>query len=52
LQDPEFVQAVLDARDELVHYVNRKGPVPEGLTRAGASLWLMQRDDGKGLTVP
>ncbi len=52
LEDPEFVAAVLGAREELLHYVNRKGThLPEGLTQAGASLWLMQRDDGKGFTM-
>ena len=51
LQDAEFMEAALAARDELLHYVNRTGAgMPEGLTVAGASLWLMQRDDGKGFT--
>ncbi len=52
LQEPQFLKAILEARDDLRHYVNRKGPVPEGATRAAASLWLMQRDDGKGFTIP
>lgn len=52
LEDPEFVAVVLGAREELLHYVNRRGThLPEGLTPAGASLWLMQRDDGKGFTM-
>src|SRR4051794_29609158 len=52
LQGPEFIQAVLAAKERLLHYVNRKGgDFPEGTSRAGASLWLMQRDDGKGFTL-
>ena len=52
LQDPVLMHAVLAGRDELLHYVNRKGGVcPEGSSRAGISLWLMQRDDGKGFSV-
>lgn len=52
LREPELLDAVLRARDELLHYVNRKGgePPPDS-TRAGLSLWLMQRDDGKGFSV-
>ncbi len=53
LRDQVLLEALLQARNKLLHYVNRKGGMkPEGLTRAGASLWLMQRDDGKGLTLP
>jgi hypothetical protein len=53
LQKSECVQAVLAAKERLLHYVNRKGgEFPEGTSRAAASLWLMQRDDGKGFTVP
>ncbi len=53
LLKPECVQAVLAARDELLHHVNRKGgDLPQGASRAAASLWLMQRDDGKGFTEP
>lgn len=53
LLNPECIQAVLAAKEGLLHYVNRKGgEFPEGTTRAAASLWLMQRDDGKGFTLP
>ena len=53
LLKPGCVQAVLAARERLLHYVNRKGgEFPEGTSRAAASLWLMQRDDGKGFTLP
>ena len=52
LQDPVLMQAVLAGRNELLHYVNRKGGVfPEGSTRAGISLWLMERDDGEGFSA-
>lgn len=52
LRDARVVDAMIAARNELLHYVNRKGTNrPEGLTVAGASLWLMQRDDGKGFTI-
>ncbi len=49
LLEAEVVQAVLAAKQRLLLYVNRKGAgMPEGLSVAGASLWLMQRSDGKG----
>ena len=52
LREPELMDAVLRARDELSHYVNRTGgDPPAGMSRAGFSLWLMQRDDGKGFSV-
>jgi hypothetical protein len=53
LRDREVVEAVVAAKSELLHYVNRNGAdFSEGeWTRAGASLWLMQRDDGKGFTI-
>jgi hypothetical protein len=51
LSDPEFITAVVAAKASLLHYVNRKGGDPTGATRAGMSLWLLQRDDGGGFTV-
>lgn len=52
LEDPNFIRSVLEARDELLHYVNRMGAdFPDDATRAAVSLWLMQRDDGKGFTI-
>ena len=52
LMKAEFVEAISTAKDRLLHYVNRKGcEFPEGTTRAGVSLWLMQRNDGKGFTI-
>lgn len=53
LIDREVVEAVVAAKSELLHYVNRKGAdfSEREWTRAGASLWLMQRDDGKGFTI-
>ncbi len=53
LRDPALLDAALRAKSDLLHYVNRKGADFSGgeWTRAGVSLWLMQRDDGKGFTV-
>jgi hypothetical protein len=53
IKDGELVIAALAARDELMHYVNRKGAAeyPPDATQAAVSLWLMQRDDGKGFTL-
>lgn len=52
LREPDLLDAVLKARDELLHYVNRKGgDPPPDVSRAGFSLWLMQRDDGKGFSA-
>lgn len=53
LRDREVVEAIVAAKTELLHYVNRKGgDFSEGeWTRAGASLWLILRDDGKGYTI-
>lgn len=49
LRDTAVVSAMLEGRDKLRHYVNRTGAgMPEGLSAAAASMWLMQRDDGKG----
>jgi hypothetical protein len=53
LLDSEVVRAVLAAKERLLPYVNRTGDgMPDGLTAAGASLWLMQRDDGHSLSDP
>ncbi|MBW3623920.1 MAG: hypothetical protein KY468_10985 [Armatimonadetes bacterium] len=52
LTDSELVNVILIAKEELKHYVNRKGATfPEDWSRAAVSLWLMQRDDGKGFTL-
>src|SRR5436305_431658 len=52
LRDAKCVEAVLAAKEHLLHYVNRKGgDFSEDASRAGVSLWLMQRDDGKGFTL-
>ena len=52
LRDASLVEAIIEAKATLLHYVNRKGGVfPEDATPAGISLWLMQRDDGEGFTV-
>jgi hypothetical protein len=52
LQYSDFVQTILEAKNELLHYVNRKGAeFPEDNNRAEISLWLMQRDDGKGFSM-
>jgi len=48
--DPAFNEALNDARDGLLRYVNRCGDnPPPGLTAAGLSLWLMERHDGTAM---
>ena len=48
-----LVAAVEDAKLGLLGYVNRRGlNPPEGLTRAGLSLWLLEKVDGTALGVP
>lgn len=43
----DFDAVVSKAKDDLSHYVNRKGiNPPEDLTAGGMSLWLMEKDDG------
>jgi hypothetical protein len=52
LNDSAFVKTILETKDELMHYINRKGAeFPEDVSRAAISLWLMQRDDGKGFSI-
>lgn len=47
LLDTEIVKTVLAAKDRLLNYVNRTGEgMPDGLTAAAASLWLLERADG------
>jgi len=42
--------AVEDAKLGLLSYVNRRGlSPPEGLTRAGLSLWLLEKGDGTSM---
>jgi hypothetical protein len=51
---PGLADAVEDAKRGLLAYVNRRGlDPPEGLTRAGLSLWLLEKADGAtmGITV-
>lgn len=50
---PGLDAAIAEARAELLHYINRKGqPRPEGITRAGLSVWLMERDDETVMGMP
>ncbi len=43
----EFVETV---KADLSHYVNRCGTnPPPGLSRAGLSMWLMEKDDGTAM---
>lgn len=45
--------SIAEAKERLSHYVNRLGEdVPVGLTQAGLSLWLMQKDDGTAMGMP
>ena len=46
-KSPALTEAVESAKSGLLAYVNRRGSnPPEGLTRAGLSLWLMEKADG------
>jgi hypothetical protein len=50
---PGLDSAVADAAKALERYVNRRGNnVPKGLSRAGLSLWLLEKDDGTALGQP
>lgn len=52
LQGSDLVKTIIETKDELLHYVNRKGSeFQEDASRAEISLWLMQRDDGKGFSI-
>ncbi len=45
-----FDAAVEEAKERLRHYVNRTGEnAPEGLSPAGLSFWLMEKDDGTAM---
>lgn len=49
----EFDVAVSSARKRLEAYVNRRGDnIPDGLTAAGLSLWLLEKSDGTAMGVP
>lgn len=51
--DEEFAAAISQAQDSLNHYVNRLGEnPPQGLTSAGLSFWLMEKDDGTAVEQP
>ena len=48
-----FETAIERARERLCDYVNRRGEnLPDGLTAAGLSLWLMERADGTAMGRP
>jgi hypothetical protein len=50
---PGLDAAIAEARTELLHYINRRGDQrPEGITRAGLSLWLTERDDETVIGIP
>ena len=45
-----LAEAVEDAKRGLAVYINRRGiNPPEGLTRAGLSLWLLEKADGTAM---
>lgn len=45
LRDQALIDAIVEAKNELLHFVNRKGvQFPDGISRAAASLLLMERD--------
>ena len=51
-KSPALTAAVEDAKLGLLKYVNRRGlNPPEGLTRAGLSLWLLEKVDGTAMGV-
>ncbi len=51
-KSPSLIAAIEDAKRGLVAYVNRRGTnLPDGLTRAGLSLWLMEKADGTAMVV-
>jgi hypothetical protein len=51
-KSPALVAAVEDAKLGLLNYVNRRGlNPPEGLSRAGLSLWLLEKVDGTAMGV-
>ncbi len=46
----ELKRALEDARSGLLRYVNRRGEnSPRGLSVAGLSLWLLEKDDGTAM---
>jgi hypothetical protein len=48
----DFQTAVENAKENLSHYVNRRGENPPGNASRGAfSLWLMVKDDGTAMGV-
>ena len=50
---PGLDAAIAEARRELLHYINRRGEHrPQGITRAGLSLWLTERDDETVIGIP
>ncbi|MBV8341815.1 MAG: hypothetical protein JO173_05475 [Gammaproteobacteria bacterium] len=50
---PGLEAAVAEAQSELCHYINRRGDNrPAGITRAGLSLWLTERDDETVMGLP
>jgi hypothetical protein len=52
-EDQALDASIAEAKERLSHYVNRFGEnVPDGLTRAGLSLWLMEKDDGTAMGIP
>lgn len=48
----EFRAAVMQSQKRLADYVNRRGDnLPDGLTAAGLSQWLLERSDGTAMGV-
>ena len=51
-KSPALTEAVESAKLGLLAYVNRRGSnPPEGLTRAGLSLWLLEKTEGTAMAV-
>jgi hypothetical protein len=52
LGEQQLQTATMEARERLSHYVNRRGEnMPDGLTPASLSFWLMHKDDGTAMGV-
>ena len=50
--DSYFQTAVDDAKENLSHYINRRGEnAPENISRGAHSLWLMIKDDGTAMSM-
>jgi hypothetical protein len=48
----ELLNTLQSAQSRLLEYINRRGEnQPESMTRAGMSLWLMEKSDGTAMGI-